>query len=590
MNYFPLKEIVSNLQNPQNSTDDDRETSNHPGKVTFPKKAFGLASIGFFVLILALSITLGITVSNNKQLKSQTENLQKFENLTKFMSTISNVHQQLLNTAVLEDEFDLMELLLQNQPANKTIAQNHTDEALFLAVELNKFRFVKTLISYGANVSSRNELFEPPIHFVQSNDMLQLLINHGADSNAVTHDGRSALHMANHAEAVNILIQNGANVSIKSKSAKITPLMFAAFRGNFEVVEVLIENGANVSTTDKNSKTALHFAVGGPFDSSFDLDKARVAKILIQHGAQVDARTNELGTPLHYCSKDGYIEVAKVLLENGANVDAKIKGSDTPLYFAKDGEMAKLLIDNGANVTARNDDYETPLHYTKDVGVAEVLIENGIDVDIREKDNDTRLCKSVRKKEIEMAKVLLKNGADFNAECRYGIGTPLQNTIVTQSNEILQLFLENDANVDDRRDNQTLIQKASEYGNLDAVKLLIKHEANVNAASNESLLTSLHYVANSKLFFLASRETFAKIAEILIENGAIVDAKDKDSKTPLHYAAENEQTGFKVAKVLLNHGAEINAKSQEGKTPLELAKEFKNIQIEEFLTNYTKHT
>ena len=61
MNYFPLKEIVSNLQNPQNTTDDDRETSNQPGKVTFPKKAFGLASIGLFVLILALSTALGIT-------------------------------------------------------------------------------------------------------------------------------------------------------------------------------------------------------------------------------------------------------------------------------------------------------------------------------------------------------------------------------------------------------------------------------------------------------------------------------------------------------------------------------------------------
>ena len=66
MNYFPLKEIVSNLQNPQNSSDDDRENSNHQGKVTFPKKAFGLASIGLFVLILTLSIALGITVTDNK--------------------------------------------------------------------------------------------------------------------------------------------------------------------------------------------------------------------------------------------------------------------------------------------------------------------------------------------------------------------------------------------------------------------------------------------------------------------------------------------------------------------------------------------
>ena len=57
------------------------------------------------------------------------------------------------------------------------------------------------------------------------------------------------------------------------------------------------------------------------------------------------------------------------------------------------------------------------------------------------------------------------------------------------------------------------------------------------------------------------------IAEILIQNGAIVDAKDKDAKTPLHYAAQNGEIGLEIAKVLLDHGAKTNAKSIIKKRP-----------------------
>ena len=153
---------------------------------------------------------------------------------------------------------------------------------------------------------------------------------------------------------------------------------------------------------------------------------------------------------------------------------------------------------------------------------------------------------------------------------------------------MIELLLKHNASVDFvNRSNETILQNAAFLGKLQAVKLLIKYGANVTFVSNGSLLTPLHHTARG---FLDEDGNHAKIAELLIQNGAIVDAKDKDSKTPLHYAAENGEIGLEVTKVLLDHGAEMNAKSKDGKTPLDLAEDFKNEKIVKFLTDFTKRT
>ena len=77
----------------------------------------------------------------------------------------------------------------------------------------------------------------------------------------------------------------------------------------------------------------------------------------------------------------------------------------------------------------------------------------------------------------------------------------------------------------------------------DVAELLINKGTNVNAR-NMSQETPLHFLAS----FMDDRE----LAELMIAKGADVNAMDKDGRTPLAYATQ-ERHGA-VAEVLRLHG------------------------------------
>jgi hypothetical protein len=92
---------------------------------------------------------------------------------------------------------------------------------------------------------------------------------------------------------------------------------------------------------------------------------------------------------LHTCAEEGHLDFARVLIEAGADVNArKIYGLTPILICAKMGhlQIARALIDKGADVNAKTIDGVTPLHYISekgDVEFARALIEMGADVNAK---------------------------------------------------------------------------------------------------------------------------------------------------------------------------------------------------------------
>ena len=71
-------------------------------------------------------------------------------------------------------------------------------------------------------------------------------------------------------------------------------------------------------------------------------------------------------TPLHRASERGRVNVARLLIEHGADVSAKDKEQPTPLHWAlklSHADLAKLLIEHVADISAKDEYGHTPLQW-----------------------------------------------------------------------------------------------------------------------------------------------------------------------------------------------------------------------------------
>ncbi|MGA8498223.1 MAG: ankyrin repeat domain-containing protein [Xanthobacteraceae bacterium] len=114
------------------------------------------------------------------------------------------------------------------------------------------------------------------------------------------------------------------------------------------------------------------------------------------------------------------------------------------------------------------------------------------------------------------------------------------------------------------------IEKAVCSGDLEKLKTLLKDDPRLALRRYPNGLTPLHLVAGVAKYIPNRIET----AELLLANGANVNAKTPDGRTPLHLVAS--APGYinltKTAELLLANGAKVNAKTTDGRTPLHLVK------------------
>ena len=110
---------------------------------------------------------------------------------------------------------------------------------------------------------------------------------------------------------------------------KDRPLANAAVRGDVQRLHHLIATGANVNDADAGGWTALHFAAHEFVKCGDRKGQSACVRLLIAHGANVNARTKTGLTPLEMGSWNA--ECVGILLTAGAlvnTVDARLDGAD----------------------------------------------------------------------------------------------------------------------------------------------------------------------------------------------------------------------------------------------------------------------
>jgi hypothetical protein len=108
------------------------------------------------------------------------------------------------------------------------------------------------------------------------------------------------------------------------------PLGLAAFFGHRTIVEFLLTNGADVNLSARNAQkvTALH--------AGATRGDAEIVRMLLEAGADANARQERGFVPLHSAAANGNAPVVQLLLKHGAHVDAKADDGKTPADTAAD--------------------------------------------------------------------------------------------------------------------------------------------------------------------------------------------------------------------------------------------------------------
>ncbi|HET9004728.1 MAG TPA: ankyrin repeat domain-containing protein [Gemmatimonadaceae bacterium] len=109
-----------------------------------------------------------------------------------------------------------------------------------------------------------------------------------------------------------------------------TPLHLAAHYGHAKTVELLLHNNAPVDlrSTNAMTNTALHAALAGR--------QTRIAKILLDAGADANARQHGGWTPLHSAAASGDRDAIDLLIARGAKPELANDAGVTPAAFARE--------------------------------------------------------------------------------------------------------------------------------------------------------------------------------------------------------------------------------------------------------------
>lgn len=162
--------------------------------------------------------------------------------------------------------------------------------------------------------------------------------------------GDSLLHAAAEHGQVQLakdLLGRGAVVDAKGFCQQ-TPLWQAVLHGHLDVADILLQKGADINSRSHNGGTILHYTSEYQYGP---LPNHQAVRWLLEHGASVDTVDNRGDTPLHKAAWKGHKVVVEVLLDGKADVDARNKEGMTPLDGAlnqRQDDIADLLGKSGA--------------------------------------------------------------------------------------------------------------------------------------------------------------------------------------------------------------------------------------------------
>lgn len=418
---------------------------------------------------------------------------------------------RLLEAVQRGDLVAVLSLLQQQADVNGTRADGET--ALHWAAYRNDLETAQILIGGDARVDAANEYGITALSLSctnRSDPMVRMLLEAGAKPNAAQSTGETVLMTCARTgslTAVRLLLEKGANPNGRETRWRQTALMWALASGHSQVARTLIEHRADINARSIGGFTPLLFAV-----QQNDLDSVR---LLLAKGADLNYATEDHGNALTVASASGHEELGLFLLEQGAETDRP----------------------DAHGVTA--------LHYTMAQGLSLI---NSLNYD--------PAYRVVPPSMHDLAKALLAKGANPNAR------------IITR----LRLGPD-DPSTGMGMEGATPFFLAALGGDAEMMRFMVEHGAD-HTVTAKGDTTSLMAAAGAARGVTQGtlKQRLGKPEEavrVMVKLGADVHATRENGQTALHaaaFAGENE-----VVEYLVDHGAEVEIEDNIGQTPWSMA-------------------
>lgn len=208
---------------------------------------------------------------------------------------------------------------------------------------------------------------------------------------------------------------NGNNKMVNTASHSQSNLLEAVSENDIQLVREILSSKPDLEIKDKNDRTALMIAAYNNYN--------KIAELLIDAGADVNAQDNIQNSPFLYAGAEGNLAILKMGLENGANFNLYNRYGGTALIPAAEKghlEVVKILtkvpdypIDhiNKLGWTALLEAIILSEKSETQTAIVKTLVEAGSDVNIADINGISPLQHAKDKRLDDIVNILLKSGA-----------------------------------------------------------------------------------------------------------------------------------------------------------------------------------
>jgi ankyrin repeat protein len=236
-------------------------------------------------------------------------------------------------------------------------------------------QIVQLLVDHGANINIADKDGVTPLEHARArgfSEIEQILL----EAARVRDQGLIAASAAGDADAVQGWLLQGASVHAQDE-AGVTALIAAAYRNHLEVAALLIEADADVNAKDQTQQSAYLIATSDGY--------LELLQMTLKAGADVHSKDSYNGTGLIRAAERGHVAIIRELLKTDIEIDHVNRLGWTALLEAiilgeggeRHTEVVRLLVEAGAEVNLADSNGVTPLKHAQQRGfknIEQILI------------------------------------------------------------------------------------------------------------------------------------------------------------------------------------------------------------------------